>query len=56
MAKRNMNAGGVLLALGSIVGTVTGSVLGVPTAGLISGLGLGVVAALIVWLIDRRAD
>lgn len=56
MAKRTTNAGGVFLALGAILGTVGGSLAGVPTAGLIAGLILGGAGALIVWLVDRRAD
>lgn len=56
MANRNPNAGGVFLALGAVGGTVGGSVLGVPTAGLIVGLALGGAGALLVWLVDRRTD
>lgn len=55
MATRSTNAGGVFVALGAIGGTVGGSALGVPTAGLVVGLVLGGTAALIVWLVDRRA-
>lgn len=54
MAGKNTNAGGVLIAAGSIVGTAAGSIAGQPTAGLLAGLILGGLAAIAVWLIDRR--
>lgn len=46
-------AGGALLALALIVGTVTGILNGQPSLGFIVGLGAGLVLMLIVALIDR---
>lgn len=46
-------AGGALLALGLIVGTVIGVLKGQPSLGFIVGLGVGLVLLLVVALIDR---
>lgn len=54
MKRGNMRAGGSLVAIGTIAGTIAGGLLGQPSAGLLVGFGLGVVAALIVWAIDRK--
>jgi len=47
-------AGGVLLALGIIVGVIGGSLLGQPSIGFLVGVAVGLVAVGAVWLIDRR--
>lgn len=54
MERRNMRAGGSLIAVGTIVGTISGGLLGQPSAGLLVGFGLGVLSALIVWAIDHK--
>lgn len=54
MATRNTHAGGALLAAGSIVGTFGGAAFGQPSAGLLAGVGVGALAAVLVWLLDRR--
>ena len=54
MERKNMRAGGSLVALGTIVGTIAGGLLGQPSAGLLVGLAAGASAALIVWLSDRK--
>lgn len=46
-------AGGVLVALGSILGAAAGFAVGEATAGFLIGLGLGAVAALLIWWRDR---
>lgn len=46
--------GGIFIALGLIAGTVAGVVVGEPTAGLVGGLALGILAALAMWWRDRR--
>lgn len=46
-------AGGALLALSLIVGTVIGVRLGQPSIGFLAGLGVGIALLLIVALIDR---
>ena len=47
-------AGGVLVALGSILGAAVGFAIGEATAGFLIGLGLGATGALLVWWRDRR--
>lgn len=54
MATRNTHAGGGLIAAGSIIGTFGGAAVGQPSAGLLAGLGAGALAAILVWLRDRR--
>lgn len=46
-------AGGALLALSLIVGTVIGVRHGQPSLGFIIGLGVGIALVLVVALIDR---
>lgn len=53
MTDRNTHAGGFLIAMGSIVGTLGGGIFGQPSAGLLAGFGAGIVGAVIVWLRDR---
>lgn len=54
MERRNMRAGGSLVAIGTIVGTIGGGLMGQPTLGLLVGFGVGALAAVGVWLLDRR--
>lgn len=54
MKRRNMRAGGSLVALGTIVGTIGGGLMGQPSLGLLVGFATGAVAAVMVWLLDRR--
>lgn len=46
-------AGGALLALSLIAGTVTGVVTGQPSLGFMGGLGIGLVLLFVVALLDR---
>ncbi|MEG3179377.1 hypothetical protein [Sphingomonas sp. LT1P40] len=46
-------AGGALLALSLIVGTMIGVVKGQPSIGFLAGLGVGIALVVIVALIDR---
>lgn len=46
-------AGGALLALALIVGTVVGVRMGQPTIGFLAGLGAGILLVLAIALIDR---
>ncbi|AQR73723.1 hypothetical protein [Sphingomonas sp. LM7] len=50
---RTPMAGGFLLAVSLIAGTVIGAGQGQASIGLVSGLGVGLVLLVIVWLIDR---
>jgi hypothetical protein len=55
MARNNgPQAGGFIIAVGVLAGTVVGGLEGQPSIGLLAGLGIGVVAAVAVWLVDRR--
>lgn len=47
-------AGGALIALGAVGGAVTGLFLGETTLGFLIGLAVGLLAALLIWLRDRR--
>ena len=53
-APRNSSAGGVLVALGAIAGATAGLILHQPTLYFLIGLGLGIVGAVAIWLVDRR--
>ena len=46
--------GGVFVAFGLVGGAIVGILAGEPSLGLLSGLGLGVLAAIILVLRDRR--
>jgi UDP-N-acetylmuramyl pentapeptide phosphotransferase/UDP-N-acetylglucosamine-1-phosphate transferase len=46
-------AGGFLLALSLIVGSVLGAGQGQASIGFVAGLGVGLALLLLVWLIDR---
>lgn len=46
-------AGGVLIAVGAIVGAVIGVARQQPTLGLIVGIAIGAALAVLIWLRDR---
>lgn len=46
---KNPKGGGAPIALLTIAGTITGGLLGQPSIGLLAGLGLGVIFALLIW-------
>ena len=54
MATRNARSGGIFLMIGILAGTVWGVAAGAPMKGVLIGTGLGIVAALLVWMFDRR--
>jgi len=45
----NRNGGGIFIAIGAIVGAIGGGLMGQPSAGLLAGLALGALAALLIW-------
>lgn len=47
-------AAGAIIAFTVIVGAIIGTADGQPTIGLLAGFGIGVLAALLLWLRDRR--
>ena len=46
-------AGGFIIAVAILAGTVIGALAGQPSLGLLSGAGVGIAAALAIWLVDR---
>jgi hypothetical protein len=54
MAQRTSKSGGFLLMAAILLGSVTGIMLGNPMKGILIGTGLGIAAAILVWLLDRR--
>jgi membrane associated rhomboid family serine protease len=54
MARRNHAAGGFFLILAILGGFAWGAMSGLPVEGAVVGTLIGIVLALLVWLIDRR--
>ena len=52
-ASPNPAAGGAFIALGALGGAAIGVATGQTSAGLVVGLGLGVVLAIVIWLRTR---
>ncbi|AJP74232.1 hypothetical protein [Sphingomonas hengshuiensis] len=46
-------AGGFLLAISLVAGSVIGAIAGQPSVGFVGGLGVGLALTIGVWLIDR---
>jgi hypothetical protein len=51
---RYKQAGGSILAIAIIAGTVGGIIVGQPSIGVLVGTGAGVLLAVLFWLNDRR--
>ncbi|HEY0625408.1 MAG TPA: hypothetical protein VGD10_01615 [Allosphingosinicella sp.] len=51
---RTPKSGGFLLAVAIIGGVVIGGLMGQPSIGFLAGVGVGLLALLAVWLLDRR--
>jgi uncharacterized membrane protein (UPF0136 family) len=47
-------AGGFLIAVAIMAGTIIGGLMGQPSIGLLAGTAIGVVVAIALWLVDRR--
>jgi len=54
MKNPTTNAGGLFLMLAIVAGTAWGLATGRAMLGVLSGTGVGILLALIVWLLDRR--
>ena len=54
MARRNARAGGIFLTIGILAGLGWGIAAGNPMKGILIGTALGALAALLLWLLDRR--
>jgi len=50
---RTTQAGGFILALSILAGTIAGVVLHQSSIGFLVGLGVGVLLALLVWVLNR---
>ncbi|WP_197420657.1 hypothetical protein [Sphingomonas sp. CCH5-D11] len=51
--QRSNSAGGFLLAVSLMVGTIVGLLLGQPSVGFLAGLAIGSIAAVSLWLKGR---
>jgi hypothetical protein len=51
---RYTQAGGSILAISIIAGTVGGIIVGQPSIGVLAGVGTGALLAILFWLNDRR--
>lgn len=47
-------AGGSILAISIIAGTVAGTIVNQPSIGILVGTAAGVLLAVLVWVVDRR--
>lgn len=54
MTGRSSQAGGCLLALAVLAGVLFGIARGEPTKGAVIGTAVGVLIAVIIWLLDSR--
>jgi hypothetical protein len=54
MVRRNTHSGGIFLTVGILAGFGWGVTEGAPMKGVLIGTGIGIAAALLVWLFDRR--
>ncbi|MEI6486921.1 MAG: hypothetical protein WCO11_11720 [Sphingomonadales bacterium] len=54
LSRPPQRGGGVFVAFGLIGGAIAGVIVGQPSLGLLAGLGLGVAAAILIALADRR--
>jgi hypothetical protein len=54
MATRSARSGGIFLTIGILAGFGWGIAAGAPMKGVLIGTGVGIAAALMLWLVDRR--
>ena len=54
MAPGNARSGGIFLTIGILAGFGWGVATGAPMKGVLIGTGMGIAAALLLWLLDRR--
>lgn len=52
--KRPSMAGGFLLAVSIMAGTIIGGLLGQPSLGLLMGTAIGIAIGAAIWLVDRK--
>jgi hypothetical protein len=51
---RNPMGGGAPIALLTLTGVIVGGLMGQPSIGLLAGLGLGVLVAILIWRMGPR--
>ena len=54
MMRRTTHAGGFFLILAILAGFAWGAMSGLPVHGAMIGTAIGIILALLVWMIDRR--
>ncbi len=54
--KQNGLAGGVFIAIGLLGGAIIGTLNGQSSIGMVAGLGVGIAAAILVWLYERTRN
>jgi uncharacterized membrane protein (Fun14 family) len=54
MQRPNVRAGGCFLTIGILAGFVVGLAIRNPMKGVLAGTGIGILVAVLLWLIDRR--
>jgi hypothetical protein len=47
-------AGGIFIAFGLLIGAIGGVAMDQPSAGAVIGMGIGIIIAVVVWIIDRK--
>ncbi len=47
-------AGGIFIAFGLLFGAIIGVAMDQPSAGLVIGMGIGCIIAVLIWVIDRK--
>lgn len=52
--KKNPTGAGAIIALAILGGTIIGGLMGQPSAGLLSGAGIGIVVAALLWWRERE--
>jgi formate/nitrite transporter FocA (FNT family) len=53
-SKPSSMAGGIFIAIGMLAGAIVGVLIDQPSAGMVGGFGLGVAAAVVLWLVDSK--
>lgn len=52
--RKDPTGAGAIIAFLILGGAITGGLMGQPSIGLLTGVGAGIVIALLLWLRDRR--
>ena len=52
--RRDRRAGGAILALSILVGTIVGIAMRQSSIGILAGVAIGMLSLVAIWLVDRR--